>query len=121
MKRIFLFLLVAVLCLGFASTASANANIKFEATQVYYDNSGLLIIKGVFINSGNQDGTVDKAKLAVYLPAGGGERLLAGAEFDSVNARVPAGDVTKWTFRISRVDYVQIQQWRVASDVHYFW
>ncbi|WP_175490555.1 hypothetical protein [Pelosinus propionicus] len=107
--------------LGIVSTASANADIAFSPANVYFADNGKLVVTGVLINKGNQNGIVDTARLEVYRVDENGQSLLTSANFANVNAFVPAGGTLNWQFNISGVSYTEIGHWRVVADLGYRW
>lgn len=120
MKKTILILLAVLIAISSMAVVSANANIKFEPAKVYFDN-GKLSVEGVFINNGDQNGTVDTAQLKIYLVYNDGEQILAGGNFTNVGAFVPAGGTQNWRFNITGVNYTEIGRWHVVSDIHYYW
>lgn len=120
MKKYSMLFLILLFILGMVSNASANANITFSPANVYFADNGKLIVTGVLINKGNQDGIVDTARLEVYR-VNDGQSLLTSANFANVNAFVSAGGTLNWQFNISGVSYTEIGHWRVIADLGYRW
>lgn len=119
MKKHLIICLIMIFVLSIASTVSANANIIFNPSKVYFADNGKLVVAGALINNGDQNGIVDNAQLKVYRVNDNGQFLLTNANFTNVNAFVPAGGTLKWQFNISGVVYTEIGHWRVIADLGY--
>lgn len=110
-----------VFVLSFASNVSANVNIIFNPSNVYFDDNGKLVVTGVLINNGDQNGIVDDARMEVYRVNDNSQFLLTRSNFTNINAFVPAGGTINWNFNVSGVNYTEIGKWRVISDLGFHW
>ena len=121
MKKLVAMFLSVVFVLGMMATASAAANVTWNAQNVYFAENGMLIVEGSFNNNGSHDGTVVDVKLRVFKRTENGDEELTWAGFNNVGAFVPSKGTTPWRFSIEGVEYTRLTQWRVSADVRSQW
>jgi hypothetical protein len=114
-------ILVLVLVIGLTTTISAAPSIKWYVNNVYYDDQGNLAVAGYFYNDGTRTVTwVNRINLQVYFrTSGNGWWLKTRATFEDLNVNIRPGEISRWTLRITDVDYSYFDYWYVDWQADY--
>jgi hypothetical protein len=113
--------LVLAMIVGLASTAMAAPGLDWHSDNVFFDTQGRLVIEGYFYNSGSTAITgVNWFDVKVYLRQQSTNWWQhTAATFYDVNLQLQPGETTRWTFRITNVEYAYFDFWDVKWKANY--
>lgn len=114
-------ILVLVLIFGITSSIYAAPSLKWSTDSVYYDNSGNLVVTGYFFNDGTRIVLrVNYINIQVYFRnIAANWWLKAKTSFRDLNVYIRPGETSRWTLRITDVDYSYCDYWYVDWQVDY--
>jgi hypothetical protein len=114
-------ILVFILIIGISSIVYAAPSLKWSTDSVYYNSQGNLVVEGYFYNDGTRIvNWVNNLNLQVYFRNINTDWWLkANTSFKNLNVFIRPGEISRWTLRISDVDYSYFDYWYVGGRIDY--
>ena len=114
-------ILVFVLIFTVSASVMAAPSLKWCTDSVYYDNQGNLVVAGYFYNDGTRTVTwVNWMNIQVYFRnIATNWWLKTKTTFRDLNVCIQPGETSRWTLRITDVNYSYCDYWYVDWQADY--